>query len=71
MNNIYCKRYCETKKQEIISKCNEIVLKYNSIDYTLYSQMILENLLKDYKWNNPKLNNIENNKLINDLKLID
>ena len=69
-NNIYSKKCCETKKQEIISKCNEIVLKYNSIDYILYNQIKLENLFKDYKWNNPELNNIENNKLINDLKLI-
>ena len=69
-NNIYCKKCCETKKQEIISKCNEIVLKFNSIDYILYNQIKLENLFKDYKWNNPELNNIKNNKLINDVKLI-
>ena len=32
--------------------------------------MRLENLLKDYRWNNPSLNNIENNDLIVKLKTI-
>ena len=32
--------------------------------------MKLENLFKDYKWNNPELNTIENNKMIADLKLL-
>ena len=27
--------------------------------------MMLENLLKDYKWNDPSLNNVETNKFIN------
>jgi hypothetical protein len=30
--------------------------------------MKLENLLKDYRWNNPGLNNLENNELIFELK---
>ena len=31
---------------------------------------MIENLLKDYKWNNPNLNSIKNIKLINKLKHI-
>ena len=68
-NNFYSKKCCAGSKQELISTCNEIVSKYNSIDYILYNQIKLENLLKDYKWNNPKLNDIQNNKLMTDLKL--
>ena len=30
--------------------------------------MILENLFKDYKWNSPLLNSIENNELVIKLK---
>jgi hypothetical protein len=48
--------------------CNKIVLKYTSIDNVLRNQIILGNLLKDYKWNDPSLNNINNNELIIQLK---
>ena len=67
-NNLYSKNCCNSNKQELISICNEIVLKYISIEYILFNQIKLENLLKDYKWNNPKLNLIENNKLIDQFK---
>ena len=40
------------------------------MDFIIYNQMKLENLFKDYKWNNPELNTIENNKMISDLKLL-
>ena len=30
----------------------------------------MENLLRDYKWNNPKLKNIESNELLINLKNI-
>ena len=40
------------------------------MDFIIYNQMKLENLFKDYKWNNPELNTIENNKMIADLKLL-
>ena len=40
------------------------------MDFIIYNQMKLENLFKDYKWNNPELNTIENNKMIVDLKLL-
>ena len=66
-NNIYTKKCCFSKNQEIISTCNEIISKYYSIDCIVYNQLILENLFKDYKWNDEKLNNFLNNKLIKDL----
>ena len=67
-NNLYsncCKR---RYNQEIINNVNNIAYKYLSVDYLLYNQMKLENLFKDYKWNNPALNDVQNNKLIIKLK---
>ena len=70
-NNVYNK-CCKMNNQKIISKCNEIISKYYSIEHILYNQLKLENLFKDYRWNDPALNNYENNELIIDLKnLID
>ena len=66
-NNVYSK-CCKMNNQNIISKCNEIISKYYSIEHILYNQLKLENLFKDYKWNDPALNNFENNELIIDLK---
>ena len=56
------------KNQEIINTTNEIIYKYISIDNLLYNQLKLENLFQDHKWNNPKLNSIQNNKMIMKLK---
>ena len=67
-NNVYCKCCKKVKRQEIIDTCNEMVFKYTSIDKILYHQMRLENLLKDYKWNNPELNTIGKNELITKLQ---
>ena len=55
-------------RQEIIDKCNEIILKYYSVENILYNQLMLEILSKDYKWNDPELNKLDNNKLILQLK---
>ena len=66
-NNIYSK-CCNILNQKIISKCNEIISKYYSIEQILYNQIKLENLFKDYHWNDPTLNNYENNELIIELK---
>jgi len=66
-NNVYfqfCKR---REKQEIIALCNNIVANYISIDSVLYNHLKLENLFKDYKWNNPGLNDITKNNYIADL----
>ena len=38
--------------------------KYYSIENLVYNQFMFENLLKDYKWNNPDLNSIKNIELI-------
>ena len=67
-NNVYCRKCCNNSSQEIISLCNELITKYYSIDSVIYSQLKLENLFKDYKWNDPKLNRIENNDLIAKIK---
>ena len=67
-NIIYFKKCFKIKKQEIINIYNEILFKYFSIDAILYNQIKLENLFKDYHWNNPSLNNLQNNNLIIKLK---
>ena len=67
LNKIYFKICKKRKKQEIINICNKLVFKYISIDYVLYSLMKLENLFKDYKWNNPELNSIKDNEIIKEL----
>ena len=67
-NNIYFKKCCNSSTQEIISSCNDIISKYNSIDAIIYNQLRLENLFRDYKWNNPNLKSIENNDLIFKIK---
>ena len=68
LNNIYSKFCWKMKNQEIINKTNEIIHKYLSIDTLLYNQIKLDNLFKDYKWNNPLLNSIKNNEMIMKLK---
>ena len=67
-NNIYSKCCKKIKNQEILNLTNEIVFQYLSLDYILYNQIKLENLFRDYKWNNPQLNNIQNNNLIMKLR---
>ena len=66
-NNIYPKCCKKIKNQEILNLTNEIVLQYLSLDYILYNQIKLENLFRDYRWNNPTLSNIQNNDLIRKL----
>ena len=68
MDHIAVTKCCNNSSQEIISLCNELITKYYSIDSVIYSQLKLENLFKDYKWNDPKLNRIENNDLIAKIK---
>ena len=69
-NNLYFNKCSKFRSQETLHICNKILLKYMSIDSILYNQMKLENLFKDYNWNNPILNNIEKNELINKLKTL-
>ena len=72
LNNIYCKNWeiCSKYKvqQEIIYLCNATNMKYLSIDSILYNQIMIENLLEDYNWNNTSLNSIKNNELILKIK---
>ena len=67
LNNLYC---CFKKKihQKFIHICNKIVYKYAAVDLIIKNQILIENFMKDYKWNDPELNNIENNDLFIKLK---
>ena len=67
-NNIYCKCCHRIKEQEFLNLCNEIIYEYFSVDSIIYNQIMFENLLKDYQWNNEELNSIENNELMIKLK---
>ena len=60
-NTLYFKRCCKIEKQQLISACNDIIQKYYSFENILYNQIMIENLWKDYKWNNYKMKNILNN----------
>ena len=67
-NNIYSSCCRKRKNQEVINTVNDIMYHYLSVDFLLRNQILLENLLKDYKWNNPLLSNIQNNQMIIKLK---
>ena len=67
-NEMYGGRCGNLDKRKLIEKCNEIVSRYYSIECVVSYLMKLENLLKDYRWNNPRLNNLDNIELILDLK---
>ena len=63
--------YCnKIKGKETLNICSDILAKYSSIEILLYNQMMFENLMKDYKWNNPQLSSLENNEFIIKLKNI-
>lgn len=61
---------CKKDIKKLIQKCNEIIAKYYSIENIIYNQIKIENLMKDYRWNDPRLNNLDNNELITQLKNI-
>ena len=63
-NCLLCRRINRNNQQDILEVCNAINMKYLSLNSILYYQMMLDNLLKDYNWNNSSLNNIKNNELI-------
>ena len=73
-NTIYIEKCCHSKRQKILIDCNNIILKYYSIENILYNQFMFENLFKDYSWNNPELQNILNNEsflcIKNNIKII-
>lgn len=70
LNNLFCQKRscCDYRKQKLIWMSNKIIFKYFSVENILSNQIKLENLLKDYKWNDPGLNKIQNNELIIQLK---
>ena len=67
LNNLYC-CFKKQKNQKIIYTCNQIVYNYASIDNLFKNQILVENLMKDYKLNDPSLNYVENNNLFIQLK---
>ena len=62
-----CRNY---KRQQLLLACNKIMYKHYSVENILYNQIMIENLLRDYKWNNPELKNIFNNNSLHYLKII-
>lgn len=68
LNNLYCKCCSRFNTQEILNICNKILYRYISLDSIAYNQILLENLFRDYKWNDPDLRNIYNNNLIIELR---
>ena len=55
----------------MINLCNEIMNRYASLDNIVYNQILLENLYKDYKWNNIELSDLKNHYLIEKLKVLE
>ena len=66
-NNIYSKCCVYIKRQKLIDACDNILYKYCSIENLVYNQIFLENLMKDYQWNNPELKSIHKNEFIKSL----
>lgn len=61
-NSICSKCYSSKNKMHTLLKsCNEIVLQFYSVENIIYHLILFENLLQDYKWNNPKLLDITKN----------
>ena len=67
LNNIYCSN-CGCNTQERIDICNEIIQKYMSYECILYNQIMFEQLLMNYRWNDNSLKKLANNNLIIMLK---
>ena len=70
LDNFNCKKIKKKKSHIIIDICDKIIAKYISIETILYNQIILENLLKDYQWNDPSIKKISDNFLFRKLKSI-
>ena len=69
INSLPFNKSCsKSKSQALISSCNELITNSYSIEHLVYNQIMLENLLKDYKWNDPSMNKIEFNQFINEIK---
>ena len=68
IHKIYFKCFGHSKKQAIIESCNNMVSKYITIESIIYNQIRLDNLLKDYKWNNPQYESNQKDEFILGLK---
>ena len=71
--NCFCSCECcklpsccsRSKEQILIDKYNETLAEFYSIENIIYNQILIENLFKDYKWNDERLEDInENEKII-------
>ena len=72
INYLYSKIFCKNNTtQNIINVCNEIINKYFSMEEIIYNQILLENLLKDYRWNNIGLSDLRNHHLFEKLKVLE
>ena len=68
-NYIQTDRCCKTsKKQLLISSCNDAISKYYTVEDIIYNQMRLENLFRDYKWNDPNLSSINSIESVSEIK---
>ena len=67
-NNLFIDKCSNSNKQKLINLSSKIIYKYYSIENILYNQIKFENLLNDYKWNNPKLKNVQNNKTLLEIR---
>ena len=56
-----------SKKQTLIDSYNNIIAKYMTFENLFYNQIRLENLLKDYKWNDKQYEFKEKNDLLLEL----
>ena len=68
IHELYFKCFGQSKKQSLIDSCNDIVAKYTTIENLIYNQIRLENLLKDYKWNNQQHEYEEKNGFIQEMQ---
>ena len=66
-NLVYSKCCTYIKRQKLIDSCSQIMYKYFSVENILYNQILFENLISDYHWNNPKLKSIHKKELILEL----
>ena len=68
VHEFYFKCFGPSKKQAFIDSCNDVIAKYTTVENLIYNQIRLENLLKDYKWNNPQYEIQEKNDFIFELQ---
>ena len=68
IHQFYFRCFGHSIKQNLINSCNDIAAKHLTIENILYNQIRLENLLKDYKWNNPNYEMNEKNDFLLELK---